>query len=54
MIQELLDICTQYHVYVQILNGKVLVACGHIIGLGATIPEAIENWCQEVEKRGLV
>lgn len=47
--EDLLDICQQYGLYAQYYRGKWLVALGEFIGIGKTLPEAINAWCQSVE-----
>lgn len=47
--QELLSICHQYKMYVQI-GKRYFVALGRFYAIGNSLPEAIENWCQEVER----
>jgi hypothetical protein len=40
--------------YIQVGPNRIFVALGNFFGFGHTLAEAIENWCQEVEKSGLV
>lgn len=47
---ELLQLCQQYKMYVQIGPNRIFVALGEFYGLGVTLAEAIENWCQHVER----
>ncbi len=54
MIEELLDLCYHHRVYAQYYRGRWFVALGDIFGFGVTLLEAIENWCQSVEQKGLV
>lgn len=53
LIEDLLAICRAHGVYVQ-LGKRWLVALGGTAAVGETLPEAVEHWCQEVERRGIV
>jgi len=46
---ELLMLCQQQKMYVQVGPNRIFVALGRFYGLGQTLAEAIENWCQHVE-----
>jgi hypothetical protein len=35
--------------YVQVAPNRVFVTLGNFYGIGNTLPEAVESWCQEVE-----
>ncbi len=54
MIEELLNLCSEYRVYAQYWRGRWFIALGDFFGFGKTLPDAIEDWCQAVEKRGIV
>ncbi len=54
MIEELLNLCHEHHAYVQYYRGRWFIALGDFFGFGATLPKAIENWCQAVEQIGLI
>jgi len=47
---ELLQICQEYKMYVQIGPDRYFVALGKCMAVGNSLADAIENWCQEVEK----
>jgi hypothetical protein len=47
---ELLLLCQQQKMYVQVGPNRIFVTLGRFYGIGASLAEAIENWCQQVEK----
>ena len=52
--EDWLDLCHRYHMYAHYWRGRWFVTLGDFYAFGKTLPEAVENWCQEVEKRGIV
>ena len=51
--EALLDLCETHRVYAHYYHGRWFVALGDFFGFGKTLPEALENWCKEVERRGI-
>jgi hypothetical protein len=51
---ELIQLCQQHKMYVQIAPNRIFVVLGEYYGLGSTLAEAIENWRDSVEKSGIV
>ena len=53
-IEAWLDLCHEHHAYVQYYRGRWFLALGDFFGFGGTLPEALESWCQTVERSGIV
>lgn len=51
---ELLMLCQQQKMYVQIGPNRIFVTLGNFYGIGNTLAEAIERWCQEVERHPIL
>lgn len=50
-VQPFFDICVAYKFYMQVHDGRVLIALGEYVGTGATLREAANDWCTNVQRQ---